>query len=181
MFLDLQGTLGGNGLGDALDFVLSPSATPAVRLINETGLLAIVVTNQSHIARGDFTLADFDRRMTDVRRELARGGAWLDGVYCCPHSPTDRCECRKPLPGMLLLAKEDHGLDLSECYVVGDSGARDVMVARVVGCSAVLVRTGLGASSLTAYRHLWADLEPDHVADDVLGAARWIAARETGG
>jgi D-glycero-D-manno-heptose 1,7-bisphosphate phosphatase len=180
VFLDLQGTLGGDGLGDVRGFSLYPFAIQAVHLINELGLLAIVVTNQSRIASGILTLADFDRRMGEVRRELAGGGAWLDGVYCCPHSAADACECRKPRPGMLLQAQLDYRLDLTQCYVVGDTGAWDVVLARVIGCAAVLVRTGLGASSLAAYRHLWADLEPDYVAADVLGAARWIAEQEAG-
>ncbi len=180
MFLDLQGTLGGDGLGDVLSFTLYPFAIPAIRLINEVGLLAIVVTNQTHIARGDFTMADFHRRTGEIRLELAGGGAWLDDVYCCPHSPADACECRKPLPGMLLQAQDDHLLDLSGSYVVGDSGPADVVLARVVGCAAVLVRTGLGTGSLVAYRHLWADLEPSYVAQDVLAAARWIVDQERG-
>jgi histidinol-phosphate phosphatase family protein len=180
-FFDLQGTLGGDGLGDALGFDLFPFAASAIRLINETGLLTIVVTNQSRISSGgSFSLADFDRRMGEIRRDLARAGAWLDAVYVCPHRAADACDCRKPRPGLLLQAQRDLWLDLSGSYVVGDSGIRDVVLARVVGCAAVLVRTGLGAGSLTAYRHLWADLEPDHVADDVLAAAKWIAEQERG-
>ena len=130
VFLDLQGTLGGDGLGDVRDFTLYPSAIPAIRLINATGLLAIVVTNQSHIARGYFTLVEFDRRMGEIRRELAMGGAWLDGVYCCPHSAADACECRKPRPGLLHQAQVDHHLDLPGCYVVGETAAPGTSCSR---------------------------------------------------
>jgi len=112
--------------------------------------------------------------MDQLRRELAEHGASVDGVYCCPHSKEDGCSCKKPLPGMVLRAQKDFGLEVSSCYLVGDSGFNDMVLARWVGCRAVLVRTGLGEGSLGEYRHLWADIEPDHIADDVLEAARWI-------
>jgi histidinol-phosphate phosphatase family protein len=181
VFLDLQGTLGGEGLGDIRDFTIYPCATSAIGLINSTGLLAIVVTNQSRIAKGHFTLSYFWDRMTRLRGELAEARAKLDDVYCCPHGNAGSCACCKPRPGMLVQAARDHDLDLRECYVVGDTGAADMAMARTAGCQAVLVRTGLGEGSLTDYRHLWAELEPDFVADDVLEAAEWIARREAGG
>ncbi len=181
VFLDLQGTLGGHGLDDILSFSFYPCAIPAIRLLNQAGLPAVVVTNQSHIARGDLTYADFQRRVGDLQKELAGHGARLDAVYCCPHGARDGCSCRKPLPGMLLAAQRDWGLDLARCYVVGDAGAWDMVLARSVGAKAVLVRTGLGEGSLAEYRHLWADIEPDFVAADVLEAVQWIVACELGG
>lgn len=177
-FLDLQGTLGGDGLGDILDFTFYPCAPAAIRALNDAGLLAIVVTNQSRIARGRFTLADFERRVGELTRELAAQGARLDRAYCCPHSPQDGCACRKPAIGMLLRAKGDFGVDLARCYVVGDIGQWEVAMARNAGCHAILVRTGLGEGSLGEYRHTWADLEPDYVAEDILDAARWIVGAE---
>jgi histidinol-phosphate phosphatase family protein len=174
VFLDLQGTLGGDGLGDILGFTFYPHSIPAIRLLNQAGLLTVVVTNQSHIGRGDFTLDDFESRIEALQHELAEHGARWDAVYCCPHTREDRCSCRKPLPGMVLQAQKDLGLDLSRCYLVGDTGAWDMVLARSVGCRAVLVRTGLGEGSLGEYRHTWADIEPDFVAYDVLHAARWV-------
>ena len=181
VFLDLQGTLGGEGFGDILDFAFFPSAIPAIRLLNEADLWAIVITNQSHISRGDFTYEEFEARVEELKRELAEHGARLDGVYCCPHTREDGCSCKKPLPGMVLQAQDDFDLDLSECYLVGDVGAWDMVLAHSVGCRAVLVRTGLGEGSLEEYRHLWADIELDFVAQDVLDAARWIVGSEKKG
>jgi histidinol-phosphate phosphatase family protein len=178
VFLDLQGTLGGEGLGHILDFSFYPFSIPAIKLLNETGLLAIVITNQSHISRGHFTYDEFEKRMDDLKLELAEGGARLDGVYCCPHTEEDNCSCRKPKPGMVLQAQRDFDLDLSKCYLVGDVGAWDMVLARSVGCKAVLVRTGLGEGSLGQYRNRWADIEPDFVARDVLDAAVWIVGSE---
>jgi D-glycero-D-manno-heptose 1,7-bisphosphate phosphatase len=174
VFLDLQGTLGGEGLGDILDFSFYPFSIPAIKLLNEANLLVVVVTNQSHISKGYFTYADFERRVDELKQELAEHGAKLDAVYCCPHKTGDNCSCKKPLPGMVLQAQRDFGLDLTECYLVGDVGAWDMVLARSVGCKAILVRTGLGKGSLEEYRHLWADIEPDLVADNVLEAAQWI-------
>ena len=178
VFVDLQGTLGGEGSDDILAFSFYPSAKPAIKLLNEAGLPVIVVTHQSHIAKGHFTQAEFDKRMDRLRHELAVYGAKLDAVYCCPHAEGDDCPCRKPLPGMLLQAQRDFGFDLENCYVVGDVGDWDMALARSVGCKAVLVRTGFGEGSLGAYRHTWADIDPDFVALDVLDAARWILASE---
>ena len=182
VFLDLQGTLGGEGLGDIMSFSFFPTAAPAVRLINESGLLAVIVTNQSHIASGLFTMQDFERRMAELSGELAADGAHLDAVYCCPHATDGGCGCAKPRPGLLLKARAELDVNLPGSYVVGDTGSSDMLLARNAGCRAVLVRTGLGESSLGEYRHTWPDFEPDHVADDVLRAAEWIVARgQTGG
>jgi D-glycero-D-manno-heptose 1,7-bisphosphate phosphatase len=174
VFLDLQGTLGGDGLGDILDFFFFPSAIPAIKRLNDAGLLAILVTNQSHIASGRFTYAEFENHIARLQSELAQNSARLDAVYCCPHSKADNCACHKPLPGMLLQAAQDYDLNLSTCYVVGDTGAWDMLLAKAVGCKAVLVKTGLGEGSLKAYRHLWANMEADYVAQDVLQAVQWI-------
>ena len=175
VFLDLQGTLGGDGLGDIREFSFFPCSAPAVRLLSQAGLLVIVLTNQTHIAKGCFSLRDFEVRMGQLKQELAKQGARVDGVYCCPHGKDDDCPCKKPLPGMVLRAQRDFALDLAACYLVGDCGSNDMVLAQAVGCRAILVGTGLGEGSLGEYRRLWADIEPDFIADDVLDAARWIA------
>ncbi len=161
-------------MGDILDFSFYPVSIPAIKLLNEADLTVIVVTNQSRISKGYFTYNDFERRVDELKQELAEHGAELDAVYCCPHTGEDNCTCRKPLPGMLLQAQRDFGLELTECYLVGDTGAWDMVLARSLGCKAVLVRTGLGEGSLLEYRHLWAHIEPDFVAENVLEAAQWI-------
>jgi D-glycero-D-manno-heptose 1,7-bisphosphate phosphatase len=179
VFLDLQGTLGGEGLGDVRGFRFFPYAFDAVRRLNQARLPVLIVTSQSHIAKGYFSLADFDMRMQELNSQLMERGAKFDGVYCCPHGKEGNCSCRKPLPGLLLRAQRERGLELSRCYMVGDSGAWDMMLARAAGCRAVLVRTGLGESSLGEYRALWGDVEPDFIADTVLEAAEWIIHKET--
>jgi len=134
VFLDLQGTLGGDGLGDILHFAFFPFAISAIKRLNEAHLLVIMITNQSHISKGYFMYDEFERRADKLRHELAEYGAKLDGIYCCPHTPEDNCSCRKPLSGMVLQAQRDFDLDLSGCYLVGDTGAWDMVLARSVGC-----------------------------------------------
>lgn len=178
VFLDLQGTLGGDGLGHILDFRLFPFAAPALQVLNAADLLVIVVTNQSHIAKGRLTYSQYEEKMQILRDELAHQGVRVDAVHCCPHSSADGCSCKKPLPGMLLQARDEFDLDLAECYVVGDMGANDMVLARAVGAKGVLVLTGVGKGSLHEYRQEWAHIEPDFIAADVLEAARWIAKIE---
>lgn len=113
VLLDMQGTLGGDGLGDVRNFAFYPFAYAAIRLLNQLGLPAIVVTNQSHIATGEFTLDDFSRRIEALRQDLAQHGAVLDRVYCCPRTEEDVCVCKKPRPGLLHQAAKDLDLDLS--------------------------------------------------------------------
>jgi histidinol-phosphate phosphatase family protein len=176
VFLDLQGTLGGEGLGDIRDFTFYPFAIPAIKMLNDSGLLAIVVTNQTRIARGMYSYEYFLGRMATLKEELKSGEAWLDAVYCCPHLPEDGCSCMKPKPGLLLKAQKDFNLDLSHCYVIGDRGDWDMVLASNAGCQGILVRTGLGEGSLGEYRYTWADVNPDFIADDILHAVKWITS-----
>jgi histidinol-phosphate phosphatase family protein len=176
VFLDLQGTLGGEGLDDIRHFAFYKFAIPAIKLINKADLTAIIITNQSHIARGDFSYQYFQERMAALQDEVEKAGAKIDAVYCCPHRVEDDCECRKPKPGLVLAACKDLSLNVAKCYLVGDTGAWDMILAHSIGSKKILVRTGLGESSLTEYRHTWVNITPDFIAEDVLEAAKWIIA-----
>jgi len=177
-FLDLLGTMGGDGLSDIRSFSLFPFTAEAIRLLNEVGILVFVVTNQSHIAKGLITREEFDEWMSRLVDRLAEEDARIDGVYFCPHSRKDNCPCKKPKTGLLDRCSGEHSVDLDRSYVVGDNGADDMRLARAGGGRAVLVRTGVGEGSLGEYRHLWADIEPDFIAADILDAARWIRRQE---
>jgi D-glycero-D-manno-heptose 1,7-bisphosphate phosphatase len=176
VFFDLQGTLGGEGLGDIRDFTLFPFSALAIKLINKAGLLAVIITNQSHIAKGYFNYQFFQERMADIQQEMEESGGRVDAVYCCPHGEEGNCTCKKPRPGLVLAAKNDFNLDLAKSYVVGDSGAWDMTLAQTIGSKKILVRTGLGESSLAEYRSTWAGINADCIANNVLDAAKWILA-----
>lgn len=134
IFLDRDGTINTyvGFLRDINDFELIDGAAEAIKLINESGYLAIVVTNQPVIARGEVSwdeLYEIHRKMQTL---LGQEGAYLDGIYICPHHPDKGfegerpeykivCDCRKPKPGLLLNAAKDFNIDLSQSYMIGDS------------------------------------------------------------
>src|SRR5712691_10516702 len=129
---------------------LLPRTGEAIRRLNTAGVPAVVVTNQAGIARGYFTEDLLDAVNAELRAQLAAAGAQLDGLYVCPHHPTEgqppfrmSCECRKPKPGMLLQAASDLDLDLRRSFMIGDKGS-DLEVAPVIGARGILVLTGYG-------------------------------------
>jgi len=184
VFLDRDGTIT-EEIGyvrDLAGFRLMKDSAEAVRLLNGQGVKTLVVTNQSGVARGYYDenqVRRVNQRLLDL---LAEQGGRLDGVYYCPHHPiegegpfTYPCGCRKPEPGLLYQAEMEHSVRLSQSYVVGDK-MTDVELARRVGASGVLVLTGYGRGELERHRAAGRP-EPDHVAEDLLSAVRWILER----
>lgn len=151
VFLDRDGTINQyvGFLRDIDEFVLLPGAAEAIRKINDSGYLAIVVTNQPVIARGEVTLQQLRQIHNKMETLLGREGAYLDGIYFCPHHPHKGylgevpelkfdCECRKPKVGMLLKAAQDFHIDLHASFMVGDS-LSDVQCGLNGGCIPVLL------------------------------------------
>ena len=158
---------------------LLPQSGAAVRRLNQAGIAVVVVTNQAGIARGYFSPEVLAAVNAALVSQLKDEGAHLDGVYVCRHHPTEGeapyrlvCDCRKPKPGLLLRAASDLELDLGRSTLVGDKGS-DLVAARAVGTRAVLVLTGYGLGEWE-YRRSALSVQPDHVADDLLGAADWV-------
>lgn len=152
-FLDRDGTLteerGYTRAPD--DVVLLPGAGPAVRLLNARGVAAVVITNQSGVGRGYFTLEDLRAQHERLRSLLAGEGAVLDGIYACPHHPDDDCACRKPRTLLLERAAGDLDLDLGRSWSIGDREA-DVSLGVKGAAGGVLVRTGYGEAAVVAER-----------------------------
>ena len=141
-FLDRDGTL----IVDA-DFLAKPEgvevlpgAVEAVRRLNDAGVVVVVITNQSGIARGLLTEEDYARVEERVRIDFAEAGARIDATYHCPHHPaiTGQCDCRKPALGMYLQARDEHALDTRTSLFVGDRW-RDVGPGIELGGRAFLV------------------------------------------
>ena len=157
VFLDRDGTLNKpNGfITKPDDFELLPGAAEAVRLINKSGYLAIVVTNQPVIARGDCTFEELAVIHNKMETELGKAGAFIDALYFCPHHPDKgfageraeykcQCKCRKPAIGMLLQAAEDFNIDLTQSYMAGDS-ENDILAGVSAGCEqTVLLASDIG-------------------------------------
>lgn len=142
MFLDRDGTVIADPgyLSDPAGVRLMPGAAAAIARLNRAGYPVILVTNQSGIGRAMYDEAAFHAVHRRVEELLAGDGARLDAVYFCPHAP-DRvppCDCRKPAPGLFLRAAEEHELDLSASYFMGDR-ARDVEAAARWGAVGILI------------------------------------------
>ena len=144
---------------------LITGAAQAIRRLNEAGLAVVLVTNQSGIARGLYSEADYVSVAERLDQVLHAVGVRIDATYYCPHHPDHGgpCDCRKPGTGLYLRAARDLGVDPSASYYVGDK-LSDVLPARALGGLGILVRTGYGAEVEPAL------LEEFLVADDVSGA-----------
>jgi histidinol-phosphate phosphatase family protein len=173
-FLDFQGTLGGSGIDDIRTFTFYPFSIKSIKMLNESNILAIGITNQSHIAKGELTMEEYYNHLERIENELNYNNAYFDAVYCCPHSREDKCNCKKPAIGMIDFAKADFEIDLKKIYVIGDMGGNDMVLAKNVNAKGILVLTGTGKGSLNEYRHTWKDIEADYVAENVLEAVEWI-------
>lgn len=147
---------------------LMPGAAGAIRLLNEKAIPAIIITNQSGIARGLFDEAALDAVHERLRKMLAEDSASIDAIYSCPHLPEGviekyavRCSCRKPGTGLLEKAAADFSLDLSMCYFIGDKES-DIEAIHRAGGKGVLVGRLIGR------------IKSDYDAKDILDAVRWI-------
>ncbi len=98
----------------------------------------------------------------------------MDAVYCCPHTSEDKCNCKKPLTGMIDKAKKEFEIDPQKAYVVGDMGMADMVLAKNINARGILVLTGVGKGSLNEFRDTWKDVEADYIANNVLDAVRLI-------
>ena len=154
VFVDRDGTLNRDVdyLSSPDQFELFPDVAEAVRQLNLAGLKVILVTNQSGIARGYFSLRDLESIHQKLRSCLTESKAWLDDVLFCPHHPDDGCRCRKPNPGMIEQALARHEIDVSKSYVVGDRHL-DIELAHRVGAKGVLVMTGTTSDDSLATCH----------------------------
>ncbi|MEW5756714.1 MAG: D-glycero-beta-D-manno-heptose 1,7-bisphosphate 7-phosphatase [Pseudomonadota bacterium] len=129
------------------EFVFIPGSIEAMVRLYQAGYQIVVATNQSGIARGYFDLATLEAMHAKLRHALSERGAQLAGIFFCPHGPEDRCDCRKPKPGLLRQIASAFNIDLAGVPAVGDS-LRDLQAARSVGARPILVRTGKGERTL---------------------------------
>lgn len=179
LFLDRDGTI-----NTEVDFLrtpdelhLLPGSARAIREANAAGMLVVVMTNQSGIARGLLTEEDLGRVHDRLRELLAAEGAHVDAIEYCPHHPAaDRppynveCDCRKPGTGMLRRAATRLGIDLKASFVVGDRCV-DVEAGQSAGCRSILVLTGYGA---TERQECVDRLNVEHVAADLSHAWTYV-------
>lgn len=162
VFLDRDGTLNKyvGFLRNIDEFELLDGVTDAIKAINNSGYLAIVVTNQPVIARGEVTVQQLEEIHDKMETLLGLEGAYIDAIYYCPHHPHKGyegeipelkfdCDCRKPKPGMIMQAAADFNIDLSHSWMVGDS-QNDVKCGLNAGCKTALIGSGDCGQTMTA-------------------------------
>jgi histidinol-phosphate phosphatase family protein len=176
VFLDRDGTLNIDTeyIGTPDGFTLFEGAARGVKMLNDAGIKAIVVTNQSGLGRGYFKEADLkavNNRFEELLME--EGGAKLDAIYYCPHHPDDGCGCRKPATGLIEQASSQHAIDMARAFVIGDKES-DLMLAKNIGAKGVLVLTGHGEITEDELKEKEGSVEPDFVASNMEDAAGWI-------
>jgi histidinol-phosphate phosphatase family protein len=180
VFLDRDGTLNldVNHLNSPDKLMLLDGSAEAIKRINRAGILAIGVTNQPVLARGDVTPEGLKKIHARLDRLLGEKGAYLDRMYVCPHHPEKgfpgevselkmECLCRKPQTGLFDLAAQELNISRRHSWMVGDTTS-DILAGKRAGLSTILVRTGYSG------RDFKYDVEPDFVANDLAGAVEWI-------
>lgn len=178
IFLDRDGVLNYDTdlIHKTEDFTLYDFTANCIKRINQSEYLAIVITNQSVIARGLTDLKGLDEIHKKMEWELGQKHAYLDAIYYCPHHPHSgypgevkafkiECDCRKPKPGMLLEAAKRFNIDLSQSFMIGDS-ERDVQAGKAAGVRTIGVKTGHGLKNTTTF--------PDHFVNDLSEAITYI-------
>jgi len=147
IFLDRDGVIVENRENYILDWddvLIYPQAIDAIVKVSPTQYKIVIITNQSAIGRGLIRLEDAISINERLKEVITQSGGRIDGIYMCPHSPFDHCNCRKPLPGLFQQATQDLSLDVGSSMIIGDAWS-DLLAGQAAGISTgVLVRTGRG-------------------------------------
>ena len=158
------------------EFMFIPGSLEALRILNEKGFDVILITNQSIINRGMVTQDVLEHIFMMMNSEIESSGGKITDIFFCPHTPEEGCACRKPLTGMIQKAREKYEIDISESIMVGDS-AKDIQCARNAGCgTAILVETGSGSEERKTL--LRENIYPDHIANNLLEAVKWLLTKK---
>lgn len=185
VFMDRDGTINEQmgHINHLSRFVLLPRIPEAIRLLNRAGFLAIIVSNQSGIAQGYAPLDLVHEVHRNLESSLRGNGAFLDGIFFCPHHPRGivsgyamECGCRKPKTGLIDQARKAFDIDMGRSYVVGDR-CQDIQLAQRCGLEGILVKTGYGLGEVE-YVLPGVPEKPVYIAEDLYGAACWILERE---
>ena len=175
VFLDRDGTINQDSadyIKNWSEFIFLPRSIEAMRDLTAAGFTIIVITNQSAIPRKLISPAELENIHLKLKTAVNAGGGQIRDIFYCPHMPEDGCECRKPLPGLVLQAHRKYQIDLAASVMVGDS-AKDIECAHNAGCGhSILVKTGNFRKA--AARLADANLAADYLAADLYEAAEWI-------
>lgn len=172
IFWDLQGTLGGEATADIATFEPYTFSKSALRLSKKNGYLNIVITNQSKLSKGLVSMESYEETKTSILDYFNSKERLIDDFLCCPHQSSDHCSCKKPKTGLIEQCIDKYHLTVADCYVIGDMGKNEIIMAHNAGCKGILVLTGGGNASLREFRHIWAGYEADFIADNAYEAVK---------
>lgn len=181
VFIDRDGTISEEVgyINHPSRFRVFPYSAPAIKLLNESGWLVFVVTNQAGVARGYFSEEMIKNVHERLEQDLESNGARLDAIYYCAHHPTVGeppylldCDCRKPRPGLIRQADKEFGVDLKQSWMVGDRYS-DVELAHNAGVNSAMVMSGYGRGEWEHQRVGW-KYQPDLVVENLLAAVETI-------
>jgi len=181
VFIDRDGTINEQRgyINHISRFKIIPGVEDAIRLLNQNNFLAIVVSNQSGVARGFYPIELVHEVHALMKQLLEENGSFLDAIFFCPHHPdgvipeyTRKCDCRKPGTGLIDQACKSFDIDLSNSYVVGDLYS-DMELAERAGVRGILVKTGYGLGEIE-YTLPTKPRKPLYVAENLLDAVNWI-------
>lgn len=174
VFLDRDGTLNADTgyISSVEDFVLFEETPLALKQLSDAGFSLIVVTNQSGVSRGFFTLEELHRVHQVMEQQLASCGVQLDAIYGCPHHPEEGCGCRKPATGLFEKAAKEHDVDLKESFMIGDK-LIDIQAGLEAGCQTIWI----DRKDLDFADRLEAEKSSHYTATSLLDAVAWILAK----
>jgi D-glycero-D-manno-heptose 1,7-bisphosphate phosphatase len=167
VFLDRDGVINADHgyVSDPDDFELLPGAIEGMKKFQEAGYFLVVVTNQGGIGIGYYSKEDFFRVNLKMFRELSKSGVFVDKIYFCPHTIKDKCNCRKPGPGMLNKARKDLPIIMEKSIMLGDKET-DILAGRAAGVKTCFISSGKAYPDLKE--------SPDLIAGSILEAAKKI-------
>jgi len=175
VFLDRDGVINHDSpayIKSLAEFEFLPRSLPAIQKLTQNNIKTIVITNQSALHRGLISQETLDAIHTAMTAEVRNRGGRIHDIFYCPHTPQEKCICRKPASGMIESAQKKHRIDLSLAGMVGDS-AKDIACARRAGVRyAVLVKTGNIVKARQEMKAL--AVTPDLVAQDLYEAVEWL-------
>jgi len=184
VFIDRDGTINEQMgyINHISRFKILPGVAEAFKILNKEGFLAIIVSNQSGVARGYFPIELVNDVHFFLKDSLLKEGAFIDGIFFCPHYPQGKiaeyaleCTCRKPKKGLIDQACETFDIDIPRSYMIGDHYT-DIELADRANIKGILVKTGYGAG-VVEYNLPHMSIKPNYLADDLLAAVRWICKK----
>ncbi|MCP1661079.1 D-glycero-beta-D-manno-heptose 1,7-bisphosphate 7-phosphatase [Neisseria perflava] len=178
IILDRDGVINqdrGDFVKSADEWIPIPGSMDAIAFLTEAGYTVVVATNQSGIGRKYFTMQDLNEMHAKMHRLAVQAGGVIDGIWFCPHTNADNCNCRKPKPGMIQDILERFQAEAADTWLVGDS-LRDLQAIAAVGGKSALVLTGKGKKTLTTQE---AELpENTQVFDSLMAFSQYIMQQE---